>query len=333
LALWLSCLESTTSGRCASKTNSASIEKLCLSFSVDVRQLRCYVAVAEELHFGRAARRLHIAQPAVSQTIKSIERELGLVLLERSNRRVELTAAGRAFLDESRAVLSRLERALAAMEQYRDADHTHLKIGVAAALPPVLVPALVARLRASVRDLIVSVQPLPADPDVAALFEADPAIDLMLVRQPVASSRRLGSRVVAREAVGVALAARHRLASAASIRPEQLSGEDLATFARAAGPQVYDAMFDALRAVGYRGPGAVHEAHAGAVDASLRLVAAGVAVSLKLLSEVEAFANADVVWRPLEGVDLEVVVTAVWRRSRMIEPRAQILTLLPRPTR
>jgi DNA-binding transcriptional LysR family regulator len=296
---------------------------------MDVRQLRCYVAVAEELHFGRAAARLHVAQPAVSQTVKAIEKELGLVLLDRSQRRVRLTDAGALFLTESRAVLARLDSALTAMARYRDADSGRLGIGVAAALPPTLVPDLVTRIRDRHPELVVSVHPLPVDPDVADLVGS--GLDLVLVRTPVRRGRGIGSRVVAREAIGVAVARAHPLAALATITPAQLSGHPLAVFARSADPDVYDAMFGALTAAGYTGAGALHESHGGAVDASLRLVASGAAVSLKLPSEVRAFGNPDVTWRPLSDVDLEVVVTAAWCPDRMRGPRADVLRLLPRP--
>ena len=94
------------------------IEKSGLSFLVvDVRQLRCFIAVAEELHFGRAAQRLHVAQPAVSQTVKGLERELGMSLLDRSNRRVTLTEAGSVLLVEAYAVVNRVEGATTVMSR------------------------------------------------------------------------------------------------------------------------------------------------------------------------------------------------------------------------
>jgi DNA-binding transcriptional LysR family regulator len=296
---------------------------------VDVRQLRCYVAVAEELHFGRAAERLHIAQPAVSQTIKAIEKELGLVLLNRSNRRVQLSMAGALFLDESRAVLARLDVALAAMARFREDDAGHFHIGVAAALPPDLVPTLITGIRDKLPELAVSVHPLPVDPDVTELL--DTGLDLVLVRTPVRRGRRIGSRVIAREAIGVALPRAHPLAALETITAAQLNGQPLATFARSADPAAHDAMFAPLGAAGYTGPSVLHEAHGGAVDASIRLVASGAALSLKLASEVRTFGSPDVVWRPLRDVRLEVVVTAAWCPEHLRERGAEVLRLLPRP--
>lgn len=292
---------------------------------MDLRQLRSYVAVAEELHFGRAADRLHIAQPAVSQTIKAIERELGTVLLDRTNRRVEMTEAGRLFLAESREVLNRMDAALTVMAQHRAADGNRLCVAVAAALPPDLVPALVARARATHPNLVVTVRPLPADPQVATLFARDPTLDLALVRKHVRNGPRIAKRVVARERVGVALPNTHRLAEQPSVAAADLNGEALAIFTRDADPLIYDELFAALSSAGLTSPSTLHEAHAGAVDASLRLVEKGVALSLKLASEVQHFDSPHVTWRPLKDVRVNVTVTAAWPHGRMDSGRASLI--------
>lgn len=287
--------------------------------------MRCFVTVAEELHFGRAASRLHVAQPAVSQTIKAIERELGLLLFDRSNRHVTLTDAGSRFLVECQAVLSRFNDAINVMASHRASDQNRLNIAVAAALPPDLVPSLVARARAAGPALTVSVGPLPGDPNVEQLFEQDPSLDLVLVRKPVKTTRAIASRVVAREAVGVALPRKHRLTMQESIEPAQLSGEAVATFAREADPAIYDEIFDALTAAGFTGASTLHRAHAGAVDASLRLVESGNAISLKLASEVEHFGSPRVVWRPLTNFTLDIVISAAWPLGRSPAPKSRFI--------
>lgn len=293
---------------------------------MDIRQLRCFVAVAEELHFGRAATRLHVAQPAVSQTIRAIENELGVMLFERTNRRVTMTDAGRALLAEARAVIERFEGALATMARIRDGQRRQLRIGAVPALPPSLVPRLLAIFAGEAPDVAVVVRAIPSARSAADAL-ADPELDLVLVRDRV-DDPGLDSVVVATEAVGVALPALHPLAAGASIAPSDLNSLPLVCFARASDPVQYDQIFDTLAAAGLDELHVAHESHPGAVDASLRLVASGACLSLKLASEVAAFADADIVWRPLAEVALEVVVSAAWRRDRVAPALTGLLPLL-----
>jgi DNA-binding transcriptional LysR family regulator len=277
---------------------------------VDVRHLRCFVVVAEELHFGRAAARLHIAQPAVSQTVIGLERELGLVLFERTNRRVELTDAGRSLLGEARGVLERFDGTLALAERLRSGAAGRVNVAVTPALPPNLLTELLAVFRAAAPDVKVVAKSVGDVPD--PLSGLGGRFDLAILRGQ-AQAPGIASVVVVTEPVGVAVPASHRLASLESLSARSLSGEPLAAFPRAAAPAEFDRIFALLAAAGLEDVGEIHESPPGAVDASLRLVAAGEALSLKLRSEVDAFGSAGVVWVPFADVDLSVVVSAAWR--------------------
>lgn len=282
---------------------------------MELRHLRCFVAVAEELHFGRAAARLHIAQPAVSQTIRGLERELGLVLFDRGNRTVTLTDAGRVLLHQGRPTLARFDELLVAMGQVRQGQGATLSIGAVPALPPELVPGLLARVAAAGPGPSVVVRAVPTGRHPADLLRGG-TLDVVLVRG-VVDAPGLRSVVAAREPVGVALPASYPLAAKASVSPADLSGVPLISFARSADPPEFERIYAPLRAAGLTDLRLVHESHEGAVDASLRLVEGGAGLSLKLASEVAAFGNPAVAWRPLDGVELEVVVSAAWRLDRV----------------
>lgn len=309
-----------------STTNFLRDEKLRLSFVVvDVRQLRCFVAVAEELHFGRAAARLHIAGPAVSQTIRSIENELGLRLFERTNRRVELTHAGRLLLGEARAVLERFDDALVAMARLRSGESGQVLIGAVPALPPRLVPELLARCAGHAPGIEVVVTALRSGRDLHHALEDE--ADVVLVRGEV-TEPGIESTVVTREPVGVALRPDHPLAVHPAIRSAQLDGVPLIAFPRASDAAEHDRLFGALATAGLTKPHLVHESHPGAVEGSLRLVASGAGLSLKLQSEVDAFGSAKIAWRPLADSRLEVVISAAWRPDRGTPALERVLPLL-----
>ncbi len=148
---------------------------------VELRHLRCFVAVAEELHFGRAAARLHIAQPAVSQTIRSVEKELGFALFDRDNRKVALADAGRVLLDEARATLSRFDDLMAAVDRLRQGQGASLSVGAVAALPPELVPGLLACVAQAGPGPSVVIRAVPSDRGPTVLLQGG-TFDMVLVR-------------------------------------------------------------------------------------------------------------------------------------------------------
>ena len=281
---------------------------------MELRQLRAFVAVAEELHFGKAARRLQVAQPAVSQLIRGLEGELGVRLFERSSRRVELTPAGHVLLEGARDLLDRHARLEERMARLREGDVGEVGLGTVPALPPDLLPGLLTLWREHLPDVRVVARSL-SFPATAAEALDRPDVDLALVRGEV-DEPGVATREVARELVGVALADRDPLAARPSLSAADLDGREIATFQRSADPDEFERLFGALRACGLR-TYTTHEAAPGGVDASLRLVRSGLAVSFKLESEVRALRDPGVVWRPLDAPAIPVVITAVWRPEQL----------------
>jgi DNA-binding transcriptional LysR family regulator len=176
----------------------------------ELRLLRYFVALAEELHFGRAAARLYVSQPALSQQIRILEEQVGMPLFVRGSRGVQLTPVGATLLDEARDVLRHAERLEESVEQLRRGTRGTLRIGVPPGLPAPLLPAVLAPLRRGRSDVRIAVRELPTPEQVAALH--DGSLDLGLVREPV-DDPALERRCLLVELLGVSLPAGHPLAA------------------------------------------------------------------------------------------------------------------------
>jgi DNA-binding transcriptional LysR family regulator len=213
---------------------------------VEVRQLRYFVAVAEELHFGRAAERLHVAQPAVSQQVGRLERELGVRLLDRTSRRVALTGDGRRLLDEARAALSAVDRVRTVAADLAAGRSAVLRIGTTPGAGPRLSRAA-ASLRAQVPDLAITLVDGTAAAHIAALRAGD--LDMALVRGTVAVPD-LQATEVWREPLQVLLPAAHPVAAGATLPISALAGLTMRLPDRGSDPALRDALDAACRAAG-----------------------------------------------------------------------------------
>lgn len=292
---------------------------------MELRHIRAFIAVAEELHFGNAARRLHIAQPAVSQLVRSLEAEFGVVLFERTSRRVSLTPAGEVLLGEARDLLTRHDRIGEHMARIRAGEAGVVGLGTIPALPPDLLPGLLTEWRRQLPEILVVARSLTSGlTATAALDRAD--VEIALLRGEV-SDPGVSTVEVAREPIGVAVAATDALATRLSLGADDLDGRAIVTFPRSADPVEFDRVFGALRARGLRSH-TTHESPPGGVDASLRLVRSALAVSLKLESEVRALRDAGVVWRPLDDPAIDVVITAAWRPDRLGPASRKLVSVL-----
>ena len=279
-----------------------------LSFEVvDVRDLRYFLALADELHFGRAAQRLHIAQSALSQQLKRLERELGLTLVDRTSRQVQLTDAGAQLQQEATDAVARFDAVGAAMARLRQDQHARFVLGISPGVRPQLLHDLLTSVaKAGYNDVRTRAANTADGPTLLRRRDIDAAL---LHTTP--GGAEFAHRELERVPIGVAVPSTHRLARRRHVRPADLTGETLIWVARDAEPTLHDAVMAALTSNGYV-PGRIE--NPPTVDTSLNLVAAGIGVSLKFRHELNQAPRRGVVWRPLANVDITVPTTLVWRR-------------------
>jgi DNA-binding transcriptional LysR family regulator len=255
----------------------------------DLRQLRTFVAVAEELNFTRAAARLHLAQQAVSKAVRQLERELGVELLERTTREVRLTAAGAALLDSGRGVLAAADDAFARARAIGGGRAGTVRVAVSPACGYAVRDEVTAVLRAGAPDVAVSL--LEVRPGEVEQLLRDRDVDFVLAR-----AARIGAGIesVALRPTPAVLAvpAGHRLAGAGTVALAELHGERLLTWS-APGTPYTDLLVARLAAAGAR-----------VEPVESRVTGSG---SLPELGELGAVAVVPAGWPPREGIVLLAV--------------------------
>ncbi|SEG75774.1 DNA-binding transcriptional regulator, LysR family [Actinacidiphila yanglinensis] len=276
---------------------------------MELRELRAFVAALEEGGLSAAARRLHISQPALSQTISGLERRLGVKLLVRGSTGVRATDAGTTLLSEARAVLARHDQAVRAMAAHTADGGGMLRIGIPLELPPGLLDSALAELAAASPGTRVQARHLSTADQLAALHAGELDVGLLRERPPGPDFDAL---LVVRERLGVLLAAgpAAELAGPDGIALEALAGLEWVGFPRSGSPAWYDELTAILRSHGLDlGPDAP-EGQLLIADVKLAAVGAGRAFALappgwQPLPE-------HVVWSPLTGHPLVRRTWAVW---------------------
>ena len=262
---------------------------------MELRQLRYFVAVAEELHFRRAAARLHVSQPPLSHQIKQLEHEMGCRLLARTRRRVELTAAGEAFLRDARALLSELDGAVATAQRIDSGRTGHLRVEFVGSALLSIVPAAVQRFRDARPDVEIELRERPTAGQVRAVTEG--IVDVGLVRPPIEHGEQLRAELVMREPTVAALPAAHPLAALRRIPLARLAAEPLVLFPRSQAPGFHDLLISSLAVTGAH-PQVVQ--YAPEMLTIIGLVAAGLGATL-VPASVTRLALEGVVYRPITG--------------------------------
>jgi DNA-binding transcriptional LysR family regulator len=216
---------------------------------VDLTQLQVFSVLAEELHFGRAAERLHLAQPYLSRTIRALEADLGTPLFDRTTRRVELTPAGRALLEPAAAILRTGERARADVEAARRGDSGRVRFSFAGPSSQVMVGNLARMVRERYRRIDLAFRPGRYGP--AAVRELlERSTDVAIARFEHAPPG-VQSRPVARERGVLAVPAAHPVAGAASVSFADLRGEPFITLPEAVGSAVRAMFVSGCHAAGF----------------------------------------------------------------------------------
>jgi DNA-binding transcriptional LysR family regulator len=286
---------------------------------MELRHLRYYVAVAEELHFGRAAERLHMAQPPLSQQIKQLEQDLGATLLERSTRKVELTAAGQAFLERARGLLAELDSAVEETRTIAAGLGGRIAIGFTGSATYELLPALARVLHEETPDLRLELKGELLTPvQVEALL--DHSIDIGFLRPPVRNAA-LEVRVLRREPLIAVLPESHRLATGTSVRLADLRDEPFITYPAQHKSVVYDAVLDACESAGYL---PAHRIEVSETSTLVSFVAAGLGVAL-VPASVRHLSVTGATYRPLAPTTQEVALAIAARKGDTSPQVAHVL--------
>jgi len=260
---------------------------------LDLRHLRTFVAVAEELHFGRAAVRLGVAQPPVSTMIARIERGVGTQLLERTSRRVALTPAGESFLDEAKRLIDVADQTMLRLAALRDGSAGQLRIGTAPSVLAAVGPPLLRRFREVAPKAEVHVDDTFLDRQMRMLGEG--ALDVTFSVLPDSGGEpqhdELTFLPLLRERLVLTVGAEHRFAPRRRVRLEELQDEQLILWNRDWLPPLYDEILRACRDRGFS-PRILH--HGLLLMARQALISSGLGYAV----EPRSF------WSLLNGIEL-----------------------------
>lgn len=273
---------------------------------MEFRHLRYFVAVAEELNFGRAAKRLRISQQPLSQQIKNLEEELGVELFRRTTRRVELTEVGKIFLEETYRTLSQSEFAAEAARRAARGETGILRIGHAPTALYNVLPEALKVFRARYPGVVLELFELISKPQEEAL--AAGRIDVGFLYPPV-EDPGVTTEVISEEPLMAVLPEEHRLSDRDEVALEELAGEPFVMLPRRNRPALHDSIVGECGRAGFS-PKVVQEANN--LHTMLGLVAAGFGVNLTV-ANIHNLKRPGVVYRALKDQTKLLAFAVAWR--------------------
>lgn len=289
--------------------------------TIETAHLRCFLAVAETLHFGQAAERLHVAQPAVSKSIRQLERKLGVQLLERTTRSVSLTPAGEVYAQQVRAATDMLDLAGLAARATADGRSGTLRLGVTGAATYGFLPELARVAAEALPDVRLRVSTEMLTPKQEAALVED-TLDLGVLRTPL-TTPGLDHVVVRSEPLVAALPAEHPLSGTDRVHLADLAHDSFVAYGDETQSVVLRATLEACHRAGFA-PYRPHQV--SETSTAVALVAARLGVAL-LPESAKALQLDGVVFRPIDveqGVDLALA----WSSGPTRPVIARLLTAL-----
>jgi LysR family transcriptional regulator, benzoate and cis,cis-muconate-responsive activator of ben and cat genes len=277
----------------------------------ELRLLRYFVAVAEELHFGRAAQRLHLAQPGLSQQIQALEQQLGVKLFERTSRQVRLTTAGAVLLDEGRRLIAQAERVVDQVRRAGLGQVGRITVAAIGSATYDVIPRLLREHRRRYPDVEVVLREMSTPAQAKALRSGE--IDVGFLRLP-ADVGDLVSRTVREERMALMLPGSHPLARLTEVPIRALEREPLILFPAAPRPSWADSVIAACREAGFE-PVVAQEAMESATVVSFVAAEIGVA---PIPEGLAVLARPGVVCRPITPA--LVTRLAVVHRAESLQP-------------
>lgn len=292
----------------------------------DLRRLRYFVAVAERLHFGRAAEALHISQPPLSRAIRALEEELGVPLFARTRRKVELTPEGARLLEETRRLTAHLERTVHELRAMASGKRARLRIGfVSLADYGGVLPELLREYKAAHPGVRLALREMLSPDQAAALHAGE--LDFGLLLPPVAGAARLDHLIVQREHFVIALPAKHPLARGTGrLRLRELAGEPFVMIPRQIAPRLYDIVAQLAVQAGM----SLNVAQeAIQMQTVVSLVSSGLGAAV-VPASVANLGRRGVVYRALAERHPRLDLWLAWRRGTLAEPAAEFVALARR---
>ncbi|GER72467.1 acetoin biosynthesis transcriptional regulator AlsR [Weizmannia acidilactici] len=292
---------------------------------MELRHLHYFLTVAEELHFGKAAERLQMTQPPLSQQIRQLEEEIGVDLFIRSKRHVELTIPGKVFLREVKQVLEQLDQAVENTRRAGRGEFGNVVVGFVGSATYDILPAVVREFRLKYPKTAVSLHELSTPDQIKALHRKE--IDVGLLHPPI-HDLLIETKVIQNGTAALSMPKNHPLAQKETIRIEDLADVPFVVVSRDIWPGLYDEFLSLFQDADFS-PKIVQEATE--YQMVVGLVTAGIGIGV-LPRTAEKLFNLDIVYREIDGHPLNAVLSIAYRKDDQNPALANFLKISDRVT-